>query len=537
MFSVYVFTFAQDHGHAAPEHLGTVHFETSCSPQAQVYFDHAVALLHSFQFGRAREVFNTVLKADPKCAMAYWGIGLIEWSNPFAPGVKSEAQIAAGRKAVDAGLALNPQGSSRTTTERERAYLNSVAKLYTDSSAATQQKRIEAYRDAMAELSAKHPEDHEAAIYYALALAQAEPLGDKLHAQRLKAGAILEALFKQEPEHPGLAHYIIHAYDVPDLAPRALAAAREYGKIAPDAPHALHMPSHTFTRVGYWQESIESNIAAAQAAEREHQYGEELHTMDYRVYAYLQTGQDEAARKLLEDIPVVIAKMNTQNGLASAAPPMAGHFAIAAIPARYALERQDWERAAEIVPADTPIPYADAMSWFARGMGAARLNQASEALKAATELARLRDKLISQREDYWAGQVEIQRVEISAWAELADGKQDFAVKLMNDAVRLEDATDKSAVTPGPLAPARELLGEMLLALGKPKLALEQFELTLRKEPNRFRALYGAAHSAKLAGDVSASRKYFSQLLKTCERVDKLSSRPEIAEAIAETKGR
>ncbi|MBV9061844.1 MAG: hypothetical protein JOY77_02820 [Alphaproteobacteria bacterium] len=518
--------FAQQVAHSHAEQLGTVHFETSCSPAAQVEFDHAVALLHSFQFGHARDAFNAVLKSDPKCAMAYWGIGLIEWSNPFAPGVKSEAQIVAGRKAVDSALALNPR------TERERGYLNAVAKLYTDPSAETQLKRIEAYRDAMAELSAEHPEDHEAAIYYALALAQAEPLSDKTHAQRLKAGAILEKLFVQEPDHPGLAHYIIHAYDTPDLAAKAVDAARKYGKIAPDAPHALHMPSHTFTRVGYWQESIESNIASAAAAERDHQYGEELHATDYEVYAYLQTAQDAAALKLVNAVPGIISTMNVSSGRAGAAPPMAGFFAIAAIPARYALERQDWKRAAEIVPAETPIPYADAMSWFAKGMGGARLRQVADAHKAAAKLARLRDKLKSQQEDYWAGQVEIQRVEISAWAELADGKQDAAVKLMSDAVRLEDATDKSAVTPGPLAPARELLGEMLLQLGKPKLAQEQFVLTLQKEPNRFRALYGAAHSAKLAGDSTASHKYFAQLLKTCDHADS-PGRKELQEAKAE----
>ena len=358
---------AQSHEHGAGEKLGTVHFETSCSAAAQVEFDRGVALLHSFQFGRARESFNAVLKADPKCAMADWGIALVEWSNPFAPGVKGEGQIAAGKKAAEAGLALGAPSSSRPMTERERDYLNAVAKLYTDASAATQLKRIEAYRDAMGELSAKHPEDHEAAVFYALGLAEADPLEDKTHAGRLKAGAILEKLFAQEPEHPGLAHYIIHSYDTPALAAKAVEAARKYGKIAPDAPHALHMPSHTFTRVGYWQESIESNIEAAKAAEREHQYSEELHTMDYRVYAYLQTGQDEAARKILEDVPAVIGRMNTASGVASAAPPMAGFFAIAAIPARYALERNDWERAAALQPAQTPIPYADAMTWFARG--------------------------------------------------------------------------------------------------------------------------------------------------------------------------
>lgn len=519
-------TSAQDHDHAATEHLGTVHFETSCSPQAQVEFDHAVALLHSFQFGRARESFNSVLKTDPNCAMAYWGIALIEWSNPFAPGVKSPAQIEAGKKDVARGLQLMPK------TERERSYLLAVGKLYTDSSAQTQQARIDAFRDAMGELSRKHPEDHEAAIYYALALAESEPLGDKTHAQRLKAGAILEALFKQEPDHPGLAHYIIHAYDTPDLAAKAVAAAREYGKIAPDAPHALHMPSHTFTRVGYWQESIESNIAAAQAAEREHQYGEELHTMDYRVYAYLQTGQDEAARKIVEAVPEVVGKLNVANGLASAAPPSAGQFAIAAIAARYALERQDWPRAASLQPASTSVPYADAMTWFAKGMGAARLKQTKTAQESAEALAGLVQKLKQANEDYWATQVEIQHLEVAAWAQWSMGdakdKQE-AMKLMEQAASLEDTTDKSAVTPGPLAPARELLGEMLLQADNPKRAFEQFELTIKKEPNRFLTIYYAAQAARQSGDSAKSRDYYQKLVKICERGDK-PGRKELQEA-------
>jgi hypothetical protein len=527
----------QEHDHSAStnEKLGTVHFETSCLPAAQVEFDHAVALLHSFQFSRAQTVFQGVLKADPKCAMAYWGMALADWSNPFAPGAKSATQIAAGKRDAELGLAANAvtdsAGPSRTTTQREREYLEAVAKLYTDSDVKTQQTRLEAYRDAMGALSAKHPEDHEAAIYYALSLAESEPLGDKQHVQRLKAGAILEALFKEQPEHPGLAHYIIHTYDVPDLADKAVDAARKYGQIAPDAPHALHMPSHTFTRVGYWQESIESNIAAAKAADREHQYAEQLHATDYEVYAYLQTAQDEAARKLVESVPAVIAKMNP-NASGGAAPPLAGFFAIAAIPARHALERQDWQQAAAIVPAESPVPYADAMSWFAKGMGAARLKNSAPALKAAVELTKLRDKLTAENETYWAGQVQIQVIEVAAWAKFADGDSSDAVKMMKEAVRLEDATDKSAVTPGPLAPARELLGEMLLELGRPKQALEQFELTLKKEPGRFRALYGAAHAAKLAGDSAKSKKYFAQLLKSCAAADK-PGRKELQEARAE----
>ncbi|MCU1285050.1 MAG: hypothetical protein JWO13_1400 [Acidobacteriales bacterium] len=520
---------AQQHDHTRMEaaELGKVHFETSCAPQAQEGFDRAVALLHSFQFGRARAAFQSVLKDDPKCAIVYWGLGLVEWSNPFAPGMRSESQLNAGRQAAQSGMELIPK------TKRECSYIAAVARLYADADAKSQQARVEAYRDAMADVSAKHPEDHEAAIFYALSLAEAEPLGDKTHAQRLKAGAILEKLYVQEPSHPGLAHYIIHAYDVPDLAGKALDAARRYSKIAPDAPHALHMPSHTFTRVGLWQESIESNIAAETAAQREHQYAEQLHAIDYQMYAYLQTAQDEAARKLLQSVPAIVDQMKSNQVSGGAAPPAAGYFALAAIPARYALERNDWQLAASLQSATTTVPYADAITWFARGLAAARLKQLPRARETYAALQMLGKKMQDAHEDYWAGQVEIQRLEVGAWIHLATDNSDAALKTMKDAVALEDNTDKSAITPGPLVPARELLGEMLLRLGKPKLALEQFELTLKKEPGRFRALYGAGHAAKLAGDAETSRKYFAQLLNTCERADK-PSRPELAEALAET---
>jgi tetratricopeptide (TPR) repeat protein len=381
----------------------------------------------------------------------------------------------------------------------------------------------------MRELAKKYPEDREAQIFFALSLAASEELSDKTHGSRLEAGAILEKLFEAEPDHPGLAHYIIHTYDVPELANRALVAARRYSLIAPDAPHALHMPSHTFTRTGFWQESIDANIAAAAAARREGQTAEELHCSDYEVYAFLQTGQDQAARKILESLPEIAARFDSKVVISGAGGPASGYFGLAAIPARYALERQDWKRAAELPVSETPIPYTDAMTWFARGLGAAKLGQAPPAIEAAAALHGIRERLIASGESYWANQVEIQEISIGAWAALAQGKNEDALRQMQAAAEMEDRTEKSAVTPGPLAPARELLGEMWLQVNQPAKALEQFELTLQKEPRRFRALYGAAHAAQLGGDRETSEKYFRELVKVTARADN-PGRPEIIEA-------
>src|SRR2546425_795476 len=517
---------SQEHQHPmAGEKLGTVRFATSCNGAAQKQVDRAVALLHSFQFSRTINGFNTALKADPSCAMAYWGIALSQWSNPFAAGLKATSQLLDGWRAAERGQAIGAK------TERERAYIAAVSKLYADFEKTPQQVRLLAYRDAMAEVAAHYPQDHEASIFYALALAASEESTDKTYASRLKAGAILEALFAQEPEHPGLAHYIIHTYDVPPLAGRALKAARRYSEVAPDAPHALHMPSHTFTRTGYWQDSINSNVAAAAASRREGQTAEELHASDYQVYAYLQTAQDEAAERLLKSLPEIASRFDPKVVISGAAGPSAGYFALAAIPARYALERQDWKQAAQLTPRETPFPYTEAMTWFARGLGLARLRQAPTAQQSVTALEQIRERLLRAGENYWARQVEIQGLEVGAWTALAEGKKQEALRQMNSAAELGNGTEKSAVTPGPLAPARELLGEMLLEMREPAQALEQFEATLKKEPGRFRALYGAARAAQLKGDDEASRAYYRELLKTCERGDK-PGRKGLAEARA-----
>ena len=486
-------------------------------------FDGAVALLHSFQFSNAIQRFDAALKSDGTCGIAYWGIALSQWSNPFAAGKKDTSQLQAGRESAALGKKVGAK------TERERAYLAAVATLYKDFENTQQQARLLAYRDAMAGVATKYPTDNEAQIFYALALAASEEPSDKTYAGRLKAGAILEKLFAEEPNHPGLAHYIIHTYDVPPLAPRALEAARRYSEIAPDAPHALHMPSHTFTRTGYWQDSIDSNVAAAAAARREEQTAEELHASDYEAYAYLQTAQDEAARRVLNSLPEIGSRFNPDKVIGGAGGPSAGYFALAAIPARYALERGDWKQAAELAAHETPFPYTEAMTWFARGLGSARMGQAPAAYLAATSLKRIREQLLKSGEDYWALQVQIQESAVRAWALMAEGKKDEALRQMESAAEVEDGTEKSAVTPGPLAPARELLGELLLATNRPAAALVQFEAALKKEPGRFRTLYGAGHAAELSGNEEASKRYFSELLKVCQHGDR-PGRAELQEA-------
>src|SRR5258706_744674 len=435
----------QERQHGKDEKLGAVHFATSCNAEAQKEFDRAVALLHSFQFNHAIQGFNAALKSDPACGIAHWGIALSQWSNPFAAGIKDNSQLQAGRESTERGKAAG------TKTERERAYIAAVANLYSNFENTPQQARLLAYRDAMEALASKYSDDQEAQIFYALALAAAEEPTDKTYAARLKAGAILEKLFREEPDHPGLAHYIIHTYDVPPLAGKALIAARRYSDIAPDAPHALHMPSHTFTRVGYWQNSIDSNRAAAAASRREGQTAEELHASDYQVYAYLQTAQDEAARKVLEALPEIASRFDPRVVVSGAAGPDAGYFALAAIPARYAVERRDWQRAPELQLRATPFPYTNAMTWFARGKAAARLHDPAKAQASGTAQG-IRTRLEKAKESYWAGQAEFQSPEVNAWSSLAEGRKDLALTTMMSAAEMEDGTDKKAITPGPLGP-------------------------------------------------------------------------------------
>jgi len=454
--------------------------------------------------------------------MAEWGLALSRWSNPFSPGLRPAAVLQQGREAVTRAKAMGAK------TPREGAYIDAVAELYKHVETADQRTRILAYRDAMEKVAAANPGDVESSIFYALSIAAAASPNDKTYAEQLKAGAILEEIIAAHPDHPGLAHYIIHSYDVPALADRALNAARRYAKIAPSAPHALHMPSHTFTRVGAWEESIETNIASAAVAKREGSTAEELHTMDYRTYAYLQTGQDTKARQVLASLPEVKARFDPA-AIGSAAPGSAGVFALAAIPARYALERGAWADAAKLDPQPSRFLYPDALTWFAKALGAARSGDAAAARSAIGALQTIHEQLTQQKESYWAEQTEIQRRSAAAWLSLLEGHAEEALSEMRAAAALEDGTEKAAVTPGPLAPARELLGEMLMQLNRPAEALAEFAQTLEREPNRFRTLYGAAKSASLTGDREKARTYYATLVKICERAD-TPGRPELVEA-------
>jgi hypothetical protein len=477
---------AQEHVHepaAATEKLGTVHFATSCSPAVAPGFNRAVALLHSFEFGASIRAFNDVLAADSTCAMAHWGIALSRWTNPMAAGNRPLALLHQGRQSVDAAVRLGARA-----TERERGYINAVGQLYDDFEHKDQRTRVVAYERAMGDLSTREPADTEARIFYAIALVASAPPTDKTYANQLKAGAMLEALWEKQPNHPGLAHYIIHTYDYPPLADKALAAARRYALIAPSAAHALHMPSHTFTRVGMWQESVDANKRSMEAALATNSIAEALHAADYAMYANLQLGKEADAKAILESLPALAARFDA-NAITGAAPGSAGVFALAAIPARWALERRAWPEAAALEPRPSEYPYTDAMTYFARALGASHTGDLVKARSSIDSLASIEQRL-KTGEPYWAGQVAIQHLAAQAWLDLAEKREADALRRMREAAVREDATEKSAVTPGPLAPARELLGDMLMELKHPAEAHVEYRATLQKEPNRRHALLG-----------------------------------------------
>jgi tetratricopeptide (TPR) repeat protein len=499
-----------------PERLGTVHFETSCSPAVKDDFNRAVALLHSFWFGAAAQAFTAVAEQDSSCAMAHWGVAMSRWGNPFG-GARPVPVLEQGRAAAQKALAMK-------ATDRERGYIMAVAALYEDFENRSHRDRTLAYERGMQRVSERHPQDKEAAIFYALAMNQTMLPTDQTYAQQLKAAAILEPLFKAYPDHPGVAHYLIHAYDHPPLAERALPAARLYAEIAPDAPHALHMPSHTFTRVGHWMDSVKTNQASADAARKANSQAEVLHALDYQVYAYLQMAHDRQARDVLDQAKPIEAglKLGEQYG-------GVGLFALAAIPARYALERGAWSEAATLEARATPFPHVDAITRYARAIGAARGGHAPAAEEEVARLGELHAALVKSGEEYWAQQVEIQQRAARAWTAYAAGRHDAAVQELRAAADLEDSTDKSAISPGPLAPARELLGEMLLELKRPAEALKELEAVMKKEPNRFRATYFAARAAEQAGDAAKARQYYREVVRIAEGAEP-GARPELREA-------
>ncbi|MGZ5095748.1 MAG: hypothetical protein ACXWCP_21800 [Burkholderiales bacterium] len=506
---------AHDHatpGGRPPETLGKVSFPTSCSATVQVQFERGVALLHSFWFGEGLKAFTAVTEQDPTCAIAYWGIAINRLLNPFN-GEAAPNFIKQGQEAIEKARTLGAK------TQRERDYIEAAALLYTDVGAKRWPERAVAYEEAMALLVEKYPKDVEAKIFYALALNFAADLSDQTYAKPLKAAQLLEPLLAANPDHPGIAHFLIHSYDFPPLAEKGLAAARRYASIAPSAAHALHMPSHIFTRIGAWEDSAAINMRSEQTARADSSGDEILHAIDYQAYAYLQMARDADAKKAID------RGLDDAGRLAFSRP--AGPFGQAAAPARYALERGDWKSAAQLPVKPTKILYANAITHFARALGAARAGDAAAAKTDLARLTELRDELAAAKNSYWAGQVDIQWLGASAWTALAEGRRDDAVKLMRTAADKESATEKASISPGPILPARELLGDMLLDLGQPALALKEYEASQQREPNRFRGWYGAATAAAKSGDSAKAKTYYAKLAALAQHGD---SRPELQQA-------
>jgi tetratricopeptide (TPR) repeat protein len=499
------------------ERLGTVEFKVSCAAQPE--FNRAVALLHSFWFQPADQAFRAIAAREPSCGMAWWGVAMVMLGNPLA-GAPTAQGLKAGLDIVEKAKAAGAK------TERERDYIATIEMYYRDGDKVPHRQRALAYEQAMERLAAKYPADSEAKIFYALALNITFDPGDKTYKNQLKAAGILDAVFKAQPEHPGVAHYLIHSYDFPPIAAKGLDAAQRYAKIAPDSPHALHMPSHIFTRVGHWQASIESNTASAAAAMKEYAakpssapLSNAYHAYDYMAYGHLQLGQDKAAAALIGKIQEVKKIEFTHTIGAIAAP-----YAIAAVPTRFALERDQWAEAAKLdVPAiDLPWknwPQTAAIISFGRGLGAARSKDIAAAEKARAELGQFKAALTQMKQGYWVNQVEIQAEVVEAWIKFASGKTDEGIAQMRVAAEWEDKTEKHPVTPGPIIPARELLGDMLMQAGKHKEALAAYEHSMRVEPNRFRGLAGAARAAELAGEKATAKGYYQRLLKLAEKGD------------------
>ena len=505
-------------GDTAPAKLGKVHFKVECNAAAQREFDLAMAYYHSFAWHRYEAPLERALKADPSCGMAHWARALAILDNPFIwPGILSPARL------NDAQAALDAAPKSGLKSQRERDYVEALAVFLKDHDTVNHRTRAQAFEASMGEVARRYPEDHEASVLYALILSANFDPTDRKYTNQLKAAKILEPIFKQQPEHPGVAHYLIHSYDYPPIASQGLEAARRYAKIAPDATHALHMPSHIFTRVGYWRESVEANRASA-AAGTDKTF-DKLHAYDYMVYAHLQLGQDGAARTVLADARKTPSPVDH----------FAAAYAFAAMPARVALERGAWKEAANLslYPAADGYPWkkypqAEAVNAYARGVGAAMNNDATAAHAEVARLHVLRDAAAALKIGYWVEQIDIQANVVSGLAAYAEGKRAEGVEILKKAAEREDATEKHVVTPGPLVPAREVLAQALLASGKPPDALREFEQVLAKEPNRYRAFAGAAQAAERAGDAKKAAYYAARLVELTKTAD--SARPEIAQA-------
>jgi hypothetical protein len=508
------------------EKLGQVQFPTSCSATAQPQFDRAVALLHSFWFGEAIKAFQGAAQADPACGIAHWGAAVAWLGNPLAG-----PPVARGLQEGSAAVARARAAGAKT--QRELDYIGAIAALYQDHDRVEHRTRALAYEKAMEDLARRYPQDREASIFYALALNVTLDPADKTYANQLKAATILERIFAEQPNHPGIAHYLIHSYDFPPIAQKGLPAARRYASIAPSAPHAQHMPSHIFTRVGLWQDSIDTNRRSVEAAKHELRMAKleagsynALHAMDYIVYAALQLAKDQEAKAVVDEIGA-LDKIDSEQ--------FAAAYAFAAIPARFALERRRWAEAAELVfhPQSlswAKFPQAESIVWFARGLGAARGGNVAGANEARARLVAARDRMTAAKNTYWANQAEIQRLAVEGWIARAEGRNDQAVDLLRQAADREDGTEKHPVTPGSIQPAREMLAEVLLDLGQPAAALREFEASHRTDPSRLHGLAGAGRAAELAGDAAKAREYYTRLVELTKTGD--SERAEIVRARA-----
>jgi tetratricopeptide (TPR) repeat protein len=510
----------EGHHHSLTEdEIGSVHFSTSCSGEVVVSFNRAVALLHSFQYEQAREAFGAIAARDPKCALAYWGIAMSHYHGLWGNG-----NVVAGREAL--AKAQEIASSNAKTSAHDRAYIDALAEIYRED-AKDRTAHAQAFEHKMGEVQAGYPSDTEAAIFHALTLAITAPKTDKTFANQRKCGEILEPIFSKQPHHPGVAHYIIHCYDNPVLAEKGLGAARMYAKIAPASAHANHMPSHIFTRVGAWDESIASNLKSAELAaqaERTSLNGEardqRLHAMDYLEYAYLQSGRVKQA----EAVGNEMTSLSPLTGLT-----LTGDYATAAIPARHSLELGNWQKAAALKVAPNEVPWAQAITWMAIGVGSARSGDLERALEAQTMLGALRDKSAAM-DNYWSNQIEVQRREVEAWIAEKHGKHPEAVQMMRAAAELEDSMDKHAVTPGPVIPAREMLASLLIDK-QPQEAFAEYEAVLKIAPNRFNALYGAATAADAAGNKAVANRYFHKLTEIGvgdERPELVNARKKVA---------
>jgi tetratricopeptide (TPR) repeat protein len=499
------------------EKLGRVLFKTSCTPEAQQEFERALAMLHSFYFPETVKAFTKVTEIDPGCAIAYWGLAVSTRPNPLV-GPFDAATLKRGLDAVEKGKMIGAK------TQRERDWLDAIEAFYKDFDKVDQDTRTRNYEKAMEALAKKYPNDVEAKIFYALALN--ETFDHKSMAPLLKAIKILEPLDKKYPEHPGITHYLIHSYDFAPIAKKGVPAANKYAKIAPSAPHAQHMPSHIYSMVGMWKESIGSNLSSIKVA-NEYAATSKLdgtlsgvpHAYDFMQYAYLQLGQDAKAKALIEESAAVKKLI----GVVSA-----GQMARAAVPARYMLERQDWQGAAQLQPLGTPFPAAEAVTHFARAMGAARSGNFAAAQADIDKLKELRTGLEQAQQSYWAEQVEVQILGAQAWVAQGQGNKDEALRFMRAAADLEDGSEKHVAMENRLYPMRELLGDMLREQGQPAAALKEYEVSMKNAPNRLRGYYGAAKAAAAAGNQQKAATYMRSLAQLTRDAD--SDRTEIREA-------